>query len=891
METVLGARSGTALGDGWVRSACTICMNRCGILAHVNDDNVVDKILGDPDNPHNHGRTCAKGDAGFEGLTDPDRITTPLRRTNPEKGVGVDPGWVPISWDEALDEIAGHLRDTIADDPEKILYTSFDIYHLRGALAASWVTGLGMPGYSTWSAAIFCGNNVHGILYMNQNAFESNPDPIYSRYILNFGAQFGSVVHYDTMHSTHELSARRSDVRMVSVDPVCSSAAAVADEWVPIRPGTDAALILGMVDQLINELGIYDAEFLKNLTNAAYLVGADGRYIRDPASGKPLVWDEHNGAQPFDAGTGNAALTGVYEVDGVEARPGFQILADHVRSYTPEYVESITTVPADTVRRLAKEFGEAACIGQTIEIDGVELPYRPATVAWYRGLSAHKHSMLNGLAIILLPTLIGGIDVPGGLLGDPWGLIGKVKDLEYTATASPDGLISQGFIGGGRVGGLYPPRPTGPPRTTEMWELLPCAPYGTVFSLLNSEQPELFGSPPFPSMMINFQSNMMKSSGPPDIVERFIKRIPFVAAISRRFEETTMMADIVLPDVHYLERMTPLVYQHLAAGDSPHAAFGAKPVVASSIEGPVPGEPFVDAMQIYLELSRRAGRLPHLYEAFNNIAKLREPYKLDPDGDYSYFEICDRWLKNTLGEDKGLDWHLRDGLWTADKTVQQKYPRPFFDARAQVYCEFMVDTKVNLERTVEELGIPWETDDYQPVPDWKPGPAYERTPPHDLFVINMKVPNHALSHTHKNSILSTLSTRHNDLRSVWINPKTAAARGISHGDLVEIETSQGRKQTATARVTQLVHPEVLATQGCGGGWSKGSGGDEVNFNALLNIDVDHIDFVSGALDCAIAADVRTVPASGGGAAGGKRARSSRRGASARRARAGAGGVR
>ena len=90
METVLGSRSGTAYGDGWVRSTCTICMNRCGILAHVNDDSVVDKILGDPDNPHNGGRTCAKGDVGFEGIADPDRITTPLRRTNPEKGVGVD---------------------------------------------------------------------------------------------------------------------------------------------------------------------------------------------------------------------------------------------------------------------------------------------------------------------------------------------------------------------------------------------------------------------------------------------------------------------------------------------------------------------------------------------------------------------------------------------------------------------------------------------------------------------------------------------------------------------------------------------------------------------------------------------------------------------------------
>ena len=451
---------------------------------------------------------------------------------------------------------------------------------------------------------------------------------------------------------------------------------------------------------------------------------------------------------------------------------------------------------------------------------------------------------------------MGAIDVPGGLLGEPWGLMGKVKDRTYGATASEDGLISQGFIGGGRVGGLYPPRPTRAPQTTEMFELLPCAPYGTVFSMLNSEQPDLFGAPPFPSMMINFGSNMMKTSGPPEIVERFMKRIPFIAAIARRFEETTIMADIVLPDLHYLERLTPFVYQHLSSGDGRHSVYGAKPVVASTIEGPVPGEQYVDAMQIYLELARRSGRLEHLYEAFNNIAKMREPYKLDPSGSYSYFDLCDRWLRNTFGDDKGLDWHLHDGLWSDDKSVVEKYPRPFFDARAQVYFEFMLAAKEDLERTVEELGIYWETDDYQPLPDWKPGPAYERTAPHDLFVVNMKVPNHALSHTHKNTILNTLSRRHNDLKSVWINPITAAGRGITNGDLVEIETSGGRLQTATARVTELVHPEVLATQGCGGGWTKDGSQDEVNFNALLNIDVDHIDFVSGALDSAIAADVR-----------------------------------
>lgn len=241
---------------------------------------------------------------------------------------------------------------------------------------------------------------------------------------------------------------------------------------------------------------------------------------------------------------------------------------------------------------------------------------------------------------------------------------------------------------------------------------------------------------------------------------------------------------------------------------------------------------------------------------------MRGEYRLDPDGRYSYFEICDRWLKNTLGADKGLDWHLSDGLWTDDKTISEKYPRPFFEARAQIYFEFMLGAREDLEATVAELGIEWETDDYQPLPDWKPGPAYERAAPHDLFVTNMKAPNHALSHTHKNPILSTLSNRHNDLKSVWINPVTAAGRGIANGDRVEIETAQGRRQTAVARVTQLVHPEVLATQGCGGGWTKGSAGDEVNFNALLNIDADHIDFVSGALDSAIAADVRKIGSGG-----------------------------
>jgi molybdopterin-containing oxidoreductase family molybdopterin binding subunit len=856
-ENLLGARGGTALGDGWVRSACIICLNRCGILAHVTEDGTVDKIFGDPDNPHNHGRTCAKGDSGFEGLRAPDRIAKPLRRTNPERGIGVDPGWKEIGWDEALDEIAARMREIREDNPQRLLFSTFDAFHLRGALLGSYVNGFGAPGYSTWSAQIFCGNNVHGISYMNQNAFEGVPDPVHSKYIMLFGSQFGSVVHYDTMHSARALAGRRpGDLHVVAIDPVCSPAASRAEEWVPIRPGTDAALILGMVNQLLNELHVFDEPFVKRFTNGPYLIGPDGRYVRDPDSRKPMVWDGADGAaKPFDEEVGDFVLTGTYDVDGVEAKPAFQVLADHVRRYQPDLVEDITTVPADTVVRLAKEFGEASQIGDTIDIDGVQLPYRPASVVWYRGLSAHKHSMLTGLAITLLPTLMGAMDVPGGLLGDPYGLKGKTPSREYTCAESPDGLIAQGFIGGGRVGGMYPPRKARAPETPEMFELLPVGPYGAVFYLLCSERPEVYKPPPFPSMLFQYHSNILKTSGPPDVVERFLKRIPFIVSVTRRFEETTEFADIVLPDLHYLERLAPFVYQHYGSGDGKLAAYGAKPVVPAQIEGPVPGEPYVDVFQILNELAKRAGFAGDFYEAINTVAHLKPEYRLDPDGDYSYTDIVDRQLKNELGPDRGLEWHLADGLWTDEKSVIEKYPRPFVSTRAQIYFEFMLAAGEDLRQVTEELEIPWETDDFQPVSDFKPCASYQHPPPHDLYLMNLKLPQHALSHTHANPLLTALAARHRDLSSVMINPRTAERLGIADGDRVVIETFEGRTHGAWARVTNLVHPEVLATQGCGGGWGSGANPDEVNFNALLAIDEAHIDFLSGALDSCISARV------------------------------------
>src|SRR5690606_22361766 len=82
----------------------------------------------------------------------------------------------------------------------------------------------------------------------------------------------------------------------------------------------------------------------------------------------------------------------------------------------PEKAEQITTVPSGTIRRLAREFGEAACIGSTNQFEGDTLPYRPVCASWYRGISQHKNAWMNGMAIALLNGLVGAIDVPGGIL-------------------------------------------------------------------------------------------------------------------------------------------------------------------------------------------------------------------------------------------------------------------------------------------------------------------------------------------------------------------------------------------------------------------------------------------------------------------------------------------
>ena len=105
--------------DQWIPSTCSLCYGLCSMRAHVVNGVVV-KIEGNPDSAVGRGRLCAKGISGIMTMYDPNRVNKVLRRTNPVKGIGVDPGWKEISWEEALEEIVERLRKVRKDDPRKL---------------------------------------------------------------------------------------------------------------------------------------------------------------------------------------------------------------------------------------------------------------------------------------------------------------------------------------------------------------------------------------------------------------------------------------------------------------------------------------------------------------------------------------------------------------------------------------------------------------------------------------------------------------------------------------------------------------------------------------------------------------------------------------------------
>jgi anaerobic selenocysteine-containing dehydrogenase len=819
-----------AQSDYWAKSACKMCIHSCAIEAHVVDGVVV-KIQGDPDNPSNRGKLCPKGQAGINRLYDPNRVKTPMKRTNPEKGVGVDPKWEPISWEEALSTVAEKLKAVREDDPRKLLVAINDFHriHIWG-----WGAAFGSPHYFS-TVGQYCGAAYHPTNGILDGSFAAINDYNHCKYWIQIGGGDGFSSHLHVAASIKRMADSRVDrgMKVVVVEPRMSAGAAKADEWVPTRPGTDRAFVLGMVNVMLHELNVYDADFMRKHTNGIHLIRTDGHMLRNQDNNKALVWDAAAGiAKDYDAEMNleDIALEGTYTVNGEECRPAFQVIKDTIKDHTPERMSEITSIPAETIRRIAKEFSEAACIGSTITLDGKEYPYRPAAVNYYRGAIGHVDGGLDALAMKLVNLVVGNINVPGGHIG-----VG-LNHLQLIVEEGEDGMMKpQPHL-------LHPAG--GFKKTPDSYQMIEWYPIGIDPGHLcsaNILEPERFGYDFQPEALIIEHSNpMWNLSQTPKVMEVF-EKLKFIVAIDIVLNESTDWADIVLPDLSYLESdlliciEPPMVTGHVYR----------RPVVEPLYDSR-------DATDILSDLAERIGFLPDWNGLLNFTCFLAPEYQLESDRVYSNLELTDRMAKSIYGADMGLEWFQENGHSTRFLRPDEMYmPAAKKGLRIPVYFNFVKEVGEDLDKKMKDAGRDWDTSSYLPVPVWRDShPLHNVDPEFDLYAFAFKEAQSNFSESTTLPWIEEVISCQPIHLGVMVNSKTAREKNINTGDILKIESPFGEVK-GLARVTEEVHPECIAISNTVSRWSQHPVGKKkinTHFNQLLPADVKWTDGMTGHLE-------------------------------------------
>ncbi|SFU74726.1 Anaerobic selenocysteine-containing dehydrogenase [Methylobacterium sp. 174MFSha1.1] len=387
---------------------CTLCRSRCGSLNVVEDGRLV-AVRPNPAHPTGSA-LCAKGRAAPEMVGSPRRLTVPLRRTRPRHDP--DPGFVPISWDEALAEVAARLGEIRArrgaeavafavttpsgtpmvdsfewverfirvfGSPNLIYAVEVCGWHKDYAQALTFGRGIGVPDYDRAEAIVLWGHNP----------------------ARTWLAQ-----------ATRVAAARRRGATVAVVDPKRGGSGEDADLWLRIRPGTDAALALGAIRHLI-ATGRYDAPFVRRWTNAPFLVNRNtGRFVRAgelwPGGAEAsFVVLGADGPRPADANPDDAAIL-LRGEDVLRARDGralpcataLTLLERESAAYTPEHVAAVTGLPPDDIARFNALFE-----------DSPRLAYHSWT-----GVGQHTNATQTERAIASLYALTGASDRAGGNL-------------------------------------------------------------------------------------------------------------------------------------------------------------------------------------------------------------------------------------------------------------------------------------------------------------------------------------------------------------------------------------------------------------------------------------------------------------------------------------------
>ena len=433
-----------ATGSTVVHSACPHdCPDTCAMLVTVQDGKAID-VAGDREHPFTRGGLCVKVDHYLDRVYSPERVLHPLRRTGP-KGSGQ---FERITWDEALDEIAGKFLAIAAEyGPEAIMPCSY--LGTQGILNG---LNVGDPFFAKLGATIsertYCDSGSCTAYTMTIGA-SAGVDPeslVHSKFILIWACNVMST----NLHLWPFIAeARKRGAKIVVVDPVRSRTANAADWHIPIRPGTDGALALAMMHVIIAE-GLTDDDYV-----ARYTIG----------------YDE---------------------------------LADRVAGCTPEWAAAETGVPAEDIRRLAREYATA----------------QPSVIRIGVAVERHAGGGQTVRALSCLPALVGAWRKPGGgILQLPlWAFPVNWGAFMHPEMLTPGTrVVNQYLLGEALTGGLE-------------------------------------SGPPLKALMV-YNSNPVVVCPDQDKMIHGLRREDLFTVVSEQFmTDTAEFADIVLPATTQLEQ-------------------------------------------------------------------------------------------------------------------------------------------------------------------------------------------------------------------------------------------------------------------------------------------------------------------------------------------------
>jgi anaerobic selenocysteine-containing dehydrogenase len=338
--------------EQWTNTACGLCPGGCGLRVRSYEGFPV-QVAGNPLSPVNRGGLCPYGAAGLQVLYHPDRIQEPLLRTGERGGNR----WKAISWNEAIQHLQERLQKLRQQgDPHRLVFLEADAGSTIQSVIAQFMRAYGSPNIIREQ-----GPDLAEVAFRLTQGGETKPayDLPNARFILSFGFDLleaeGAPVWQSLCYGQFRTARPEARGTLVQVEPHLSLTATQADQWVPVRPGTEAAFALGIAHIMINE-NLYDPMFVQEHTYG----------FKD--------WVDKQG----------------------QSHLGFQTLV--LREYVPATVSQLTGVSVEILERVARAFGGHAA---------------PLAVAG-RASSSHTNGLYTQLAVQALNALKGNLGRPGG---------------------------------------------------------------------------------------------------------------------------------------------------------------------------------------------------------------------------------------------------------------------------------------------------------------------------------------------------------------------------------------------------------------------------------------------------------------------------------------------